>query len=58
VDPAGFTWGVATHVEDVTPEQMQERMAAEKAPAAAGDPAAAAPAGDAAATPPAAAPAG
>lgn len=26
VDPTGFTWGVATHTEDVTPEQMNERM--------------------------------
>lgn len=29
VDASGFMWGVATHVEDVTPEQMQERMAAQ-----------------------------
>ena len=28
VDPAGNTWSIATHVEDVTPEQMMERMAA------------------------------
>jgi uncharacterized glyoxalase superfamily protein PhnB len=26
VDPAGFVWGIATHVEDVTPEEMQKRM--------------------------------
>ena len=26
VDPAGFMWGVATHTEDVKPEQMRERM--------------------------------
>lgn len=54
-DPAGFTWGVAMRVEDVTPEDMQKRLS-EQAPAAAPatDPAAA-PA-DAAATPPAAAP--
>ena len=28
VDPAGNTWSIASHVEDVTPEQMMERMAA------------------------------
>jgi PhnB protein len=56
VDPVGFTWGVATHIEDVTPEQMQERMAAQQPPA--GDAAATPPAGDAAAADPAAAPAG
>jgi PhnB protein len=28
VDPFGHVWTVATHVEDVSPEQMQERMAA------------------------------
>ena len=27
IDPAGNTWSIATHVEDVTPEQMMERMA-------------------------------
>jgi PhnB protein len=27
-DPAGFEWGVATHKEDLTPEQMAERMKA------------------------------
>lgn len=27
-DPFGHTWTVATHVEDVTPEQLQERMRA------------------------------
>lgn len=27
-DPAGFTWGLATHKEDLTPEQMAERMKA------------------------------
>jgi PhnB protein len=26
IDPAGFMWGVATHKEDLTPEQMAERM--------------------------------
>lgn len=26
VDPAGYGWGVATHKEDVPPEQMAERM--------------------------------
>ena len=28
VDPFGHHWSVATHIEDVTPEQMKERMAA------------------------------
>lgn len=28
VDPFGHHWALATHVEDVTPEQMKERMAA------------------------------
>ena len=27
LDPAGNAWSIATHVEDVTPEQMAERMA-------------------------------
>ncbi|HTL84317.1 MAG TPA: VOC family protein [Acidimicrobiia bacterium] len=27
IDPFGHRWHIATHVEDVTPEQMQERMA-------------------------------
>jgi uncharacterized glyoxalase superfamily protein PhnB len=27
VDPFGHQWSIATHVEDVTPEQMKERMA-------------------------------
>jgi PhnB protein len=27
-DPFGHEWGVATHVEDVTPEEMEKRMAA------------------------------
>jgi PhnB protein len=25
-DPCGHLWGVATHVEDVSPEEMKERM--------------------------------
>jgi PhnB protein len=25
-DPFGHLWGIATHVEDVSPEEMQERM--------------------------------
>ena len=25
-DPFGHLWGIATHIEDVTPEQMNERM--------------------------------
>ena len=28
VDPFGHTWSVATHIEDVTPEEMKKRMAA------------------------------
>ena len=28
VDPFGHHWSIATHIEDLTPEQMQERMAA------------------------------
>jgi uncharacterized glyoxalase superfamily protein PhnB len=28
VDPFGHHWSIATHKEDLTPEQMQERMAA------------------------------
>jgi uncharacterized glyoxalase superfamily protein PhnB len=28
VDPFGHHWSMATHVEDLAPEQMQERMAA------------------------------
>jgi PhnB protein len=27
IDPFGHLWGVATHKEDVTPEEMQKRMA-------------------------------
>ena len=27
LDPAGNTWSIASHVEDVTPEQMMERIA-------------------------------
>ncbi len=28
IDPFGHSWGIATHVEDVTPEEMKKRMAA------------------------------
>ncbi|HSW51484.1 MAG TPA: VOC family protein [Bryobacteraceae bacterium] len=28
VDPFGFTWAIATHKEDLTPEEMQKRQAA------------------------------
>jgi PhnB protein len=28
VDPFGHSWSIATHREDLTPEQMKERMAA------------------------------
>jgi PhnB protein len=27
LDPFGFKWSIATHVEDVSPEEMQKRMA-------------------------------
>jgi PhnB protein len=27
-DPFGHTWNVATHIEDVSPEELQKRMAA------------------------------
>jgi uncharacterized glyoxalase superfamily protein PhnB len=27
-DPAGHQWSIATHIEDLTPEQMQQRAAA------------------------------
>ena len=33
-DPFGHQWGIATHVEDVTPEEMQRRSAAFMAKAA------------------------
>jgi PhnB protein len=26
-DPAGFVWGIATHIEDLTPEEVQQRAA-------------------------------
>jgi PhnB protein len=55
VDPVGFAWGLATHVEDVPPEEIQKRMGA-AAPAAAPADAGGEPAADAAATPPAATP--
>ncbi len=32
VDPYGITWGLATHVEDVPPAEMQKRMAAARPP--------------------------
>lgn len=55
LDAAGYLWGIATHKEDLTPEQIAERAKAAMpaAPAAAAEPA---PAGDAAATPAAATP--
>jgi PhnB protein len=27
-DPFGHTWHIATHIEDVSPEEMEKRMAA------------------------------
>jgi PhnB protein len=32
IDPFGHKWTIATHVEDVSPEEMQKRMAAMKPP--------------------------
>lgn len=34
-DPAGNTWWIATHIEDVSPEEMEKRAKARKQPAAA-----------------------
>ncbi len=31
-DPFGITWTIGTHVEDVSPEELQKRMAAMKQP--------------------------
>jgi PhnB protein len=28
IDPFGVEWGIMTHVEDVSPKEMQRRMAA------------------------------
>jgi PhnB protein len=36
VDPFGHRWTVATHIEDVTPEEMDRRMAAMQAQTATG----------------------
>jgi PhnB protein len=33
IDPFGHKWTIATHIEDVTPEEMERRMAAMKPPA-------------------------
>jgi PhnB protein len=35
-DPFGHTWSIATHVEDVSPEEMKKRMAKATGQAAAG----------------------
>jgi PhnB protein len=32
IDPFGHMWSVATHVEDVSPEEMKKRMAAARLP--------------------------
>src|SRR6187200_1270298 len=32
IDPFGHKWTIATHIEDVSPEEMQKRMAAIKPP--------------------------
>lgn len=34
IDPFGHKWTIATHVEDVSPEEMQRRMSAMGSPAA------------------------
>jgi len=31
IDPFGHVWTIATHVEDVSPEEMQRRMEAQSA---------------------------
>jgi len=31
-DPFGFSWSIATHIEDLTPEEMQEKMKAAPGP--------------------------
>jgi PhnB protein len=36
IDPFGHMWSVATHVEDVSPEEMKKRMAAATSQAAHG----------------------
>jgi len=36
IDPFGHMWSVATHVEDVSPEEMKKRMAAAASQAAHG----------------------
>jgi PhnB protein len=33
IDPFGHKWTLSTHIEDVSPEEMQQRMAAMKPPA-------------------------
>jgi PhnB protein len=33
IDPFGHKWTIASHIEDVSPEEMQKRMAAMKPPA-------------------------
>jgi PhnB protein len=55
VGPDGFGWGIATHIEDLTPEQMAERMKAQMGgQPAEGTPPASDPAAAPPATPPAA----
>jgi len=27
-DPSGFVWAIVTHIEDLTPEEVQQRAAA------------------------------
>jgi PhnB protein len=34
IDPFGHKWTLATHIEDLTPEEVEKRMAAMKPPGA------------------------
>ena len=36
LDPFGHIWSVATHIEDVSPEEIEKRMAAAMSQAASG----------------------
>ena len=36
LDPFGHVWSVATHIEDVSPEEIKKRMAAVMSQAATG----------------------
>ncbi len=36
IDPFGHMWSIATHIEDVSPEEMKRRMTNASSPSAAG----------------------